>query len=185
MHNGHINVDGTKMSKSLGNFILAKDFIKEYDSNSIKLAMFKTHYRLPFNIKEELLSESKQLNEKIYNTLKQANLKIQLNNLEVNYDIKDKKLEDIMNEDFNTPNVITYLIDLVKELNIALRNKGDITELYSKILLICHILGLHYEFKTLSIEDKELYKKWEDAKSEKNFELADMYRKELIDSKIL
>ena len=72
MHNGHINVDGIKMSKSLGNFILAKDFIQNHSANSIKLAMFKTHYRLPFNIKEELLEETKTLDEKIQSALKQA-----------------------------------------------------------------------------------------------------------------
>ena len=51
IHNGHINVEGVKMSKSLGNFILAKDFIKNHKPNVIKLAIFKSHYLLPFNIK--------------------------------------------------------------------------------------------------------------------------------------
>ena len=52
MHNGHINVDGEKMSKSLGNFILAKDFLKMHNANLIKIALFKTHYRLPLNFND-------------------------------------------------------------------------------------------------------------------------------------
>ena len=54
IHNGHINVDGEKMSKSLGNFILAKDFVKLHKPNIIKIALFKTHYRLPLNFTDDL-----------------------------------------------------------------------------------------------------------------------------------
>ena len=101
MHNGHINVEGVKMSKSLGNFILAKDFIKNSKANIVKLAMFKTHYRLPFNIKEELFKECGLLDDKIYNTLKQANLQIQVNNITINQVKQDENINKIMDEDFN------------------------------------------------------------------------------------
>ena len=141
MHNGHINVEGVKMSKSLGNFILAKDFIKNSKANIVKLAMFKTHYRLPFNIKEELFKECGLLDDKIYNTLKQANLQIQVNNITINQVKQDENINKIMDEDFNTPNLITYLLELIKELNTALRNKGEISLLYDKINLIINILG--------------------------------------------
>ena len=155
MHNGHINVEGVKMSKSLGNFILAKDFIKNSKANIVKLAMFKTHYRLPFNIKEELFKECGLLDDKIYNTLKQANLQIQVNNITINQVKQDENINKIMDEDFNTPNLITYLLELIKELNTALRNKGEISLLYDKINLIINILGLHYDLKTLSEDDKK------------------------------
>ena len=157
MHNGHINVEGVKMSKSLGNFILAKDFIKNSKANIVKLAMFKTHYRLPFNIKEELFKECGLLDDKIYNTLKQANLQIQVNNITINQVKQDENINKIMDEDFNTPNLITYLLELIKELNTALRNKGEISLLYDKINLIINILGLHYDLKTLSEDDKKTY----------------------------
>ena len=160
MHNGHINVEGVKMSKSLGNFILAKDFIKNSKANIVKLAMFKTHYRLPFNIKEELFKECGLLDDKIYNTLKQASLQIQLNDIAVNQIKQDENINKIMDEDFNTPNLITYLLELIKELNTALRNKGEIGLLYDKINLIINILGLHYDLKTLSEDDKKTYQEW-------------------------
>lgn len=185
IHNGHINVEGVKMSKSLGNFILAKDFIKNHKPNVIKLAMFKTHYRLPFNIKEELLNECNLINDKIYNSLKQANLLIQIKNLDVNKITKDDNINKIMDEDFNTPNLITYLLELVKELNSSIRSNKDITTTYDKILLITKILGLHYEFTTLTASDKTLYQNWLDAKKNKDFNTADTIREDLINRNII
>lgn len=185
MHNGHINVEGVKMSKSLGNFILAKDFIKNSKANIVKLAMFKTHYRLPFNIKEELFKECGLLDDKIYNTLKQANLQIQVNNITINQVKQDENINKIMDEDFNTPNLITYLLDLIKELNTALRNKGEISLLYDKINLIINILGLHYDLKTLSEDDKKAYQEWLKAKENKDYTKADELRKTLVNNNIL
>lgn len=185
MHNGHINVEGVKMSKSLGNFILAKDFIKNSKANIVKLAMFKTHYRLPFNIKEELFKECGLLNDKIYNTLKQANLQIQVNNITINQVKQDENINKIMDEDFNTPNLITYLLELIKELNTALRNKGEISLLYDKINLIINILGLHYDLKTLSEDDKKTYQEWLKAKENKDYTKADELRKTLVNNNIL
>lgn len=185
IHNGHINVEGVKMSKSLGNFILAKDFIKNHKPNVIKLAMFKTHYRLPFNIKEELLNECNLINDKIYNSLKQANLLIQIKNLEANKITKDDNINKIMDEDFNTPNLITYLLELVKELNNNIRSNKDITTTYDKILFITKILGLHYEFTTLTASDKTLYQNWLEAKKNKDFNTADTIREDLINRNII
>lgn len=185
MHNGHINVEGVKMSKSLGNFILAKDFIKNSKANIVKLAMFKTHYRLPFNIKEELFKECGFLDDKIYNTLKQANLQIQVSNITINQVKQDENINKIMDEDFNTPNLITYLLELIKELNTALRNKGEISLLYDKINLIINILGLHYDLKTLSEDDKKTYQEWLKAKENKDYTKADELRKTLVNNNIL
>lgn len=185
MHNGHINVEGVKMSKSLGNFILAKDFIKNSKANIVKLAMFKTHYRLPFNIKDELFKECGLLNDKIYNTLKQASLQIQLNGITVNQIKQDENINKIMDEDFNTPNLITYLLELIKELNTALRNKGEIGLLYDKINLIINILGLHYDLKTLSEDDKKTYQEWLEAKENKDYTKADELREILANNNIL
>ena len=185
MHNGHINVEGVKMSKSLGNFILAKDFIKNSKANIVKLAMFKTHYRLPFNIKEELFKECGLLDDKIYNTLKQANLQIQVSNITINQVKQDENINKIMDEDFNTPNLITYLLELIKELNTALRNKGEISLLYDKINLIINILGIHYDLKTLSEDDKKTYQEWLKAKENKDYTKADELRKTLVNNNIL
>ena len=186
MHNGHINVDGEKMSKSLGNFILAKDFIKAHSANVIKISLFKTHYRLPMNFTDELFQDSINIDNKISNVLKSANVYRNINGYEFNINIKDEEFENFMNDDFNTPNVITYLLELVKKLNTSIRsNSDDIIELASKILVITDILGLVYDVNDFSKEDIETYNKWNAAKKEKNFELADKLRDELISKNIL
>lgn len=185
MHNGHININGTKMSKSLGNFILARDFIKDHDANVVKIVMFKTHYRLPLNITDELFNEAKIINEKVYNALKQANLSIQLNNLKIGNISVDDNINKIMDEDFNTPNLISYMMELVKELNANLRSNKDICDTYDKLKLVVNILGLVYNFSVLSESDIDLYNKWVLLKNNKDFERADIIRKELESKGIL
>lgn len=187
MHNGHINVDGEKMSKSLGNFILAKDFIKMHDANIIKIALFKTHYRLPLNFTDELFNEASNIDNKIYNALKSAKLQLVLNNTYlIDKCIKDKKFEEYMNDDFNTPNVITYLLDLLKELNIEIRQKGEnVLLLYNKILMITDILGLVYNLPEITKEDIDNYNKWQEYRNLKDFENADIYRNKLIEKNII
>ena len=180
MHNGHINLNGEKMSKSLGNFILAKDFLKEHSPNVIKISLFKTHYRLPLNFTDELFGDAKTIDDKLYNVLKQANTYRNINNLKFNLDIKDKDFEDIMNDDFNTPNVITYLLELIKQLNNAIRNKeNNIIDLASKILVITDILGLRYDTIDFTKEQIKTYKEWEEARLNKNYDLADNLRDQL------
>ena len=187
MHNGHINVDGEKMSKSLGNFILAKDFIKMHDANIIKIALFKTHYRLPLNFTDELFKEANNINSKIYNALKSAKLLLVLNDAYlINNTVKDQKFEEYMDDDFNTPNVITYLLELLKELNIEIRNKGEkVLLLYNKILVITNILGLVYNLPEITKEDIANYNKWQEYRNLKNFEKADIYRNKLIEKNII
>src|SRR5574344_222740 len=185
MHNGHINVDGVKMSKSLGNFVLAKDFIKTHEANVIRIALFKTHYRLPLNITEELLNESKIIDDKLKMVLKQAIVKMQIESISYNMLKRDAKLEEIMDEDFNTPNLITYLQDLIKELNNAIRNNLNINEFFDKIMLISNVLGLKYDLPVLNEEEKNTYKEWIKARTNKDFSLADKYRDELVAKNIL
>ena len=187
MHNGHINVNGEKMSKSLGNFILAKDFIKMHDANIIKIALFKTHYRLPLNFTDELFNEANNIDNKIYNALKSAKLLLVLNNTYlIDKTIKDEKFEEYMNDDFNTPNVISYLLELLKELNIEIRQKGEnVLLLYNKILMITSVLGLVYNLPEITKEDVENYNKWQEYRKEKDFENADIYRNKLIEKNII
>ena len=181
MHNGHITVNGEKMSKSLGNVILVHDLLKEYSTNIIRLCILKNNYHQPLDLNETLFSEVKTIDDKIFNVLKQANLEIQLNGYETGKVKRDEKIDAIMENDFNTSNLITYLLDLVKELNAKLRAKKEFIEEYDKIMLINYILGLKYEFVVLSEEDINLYNKWLEYRNKKDFENADKLRNELID----
>ncbi len=185
MHNGHVLVNGVKMSKSLGNFMLARDLIEKYPVNVIRLAILKNNYRVPFDLSDALFKECGVLNDKIANALKQANLEIQLNNLKVGKLKKDEKIEEIMGDDFNTPNLITYLLDLIKELNSKIRAHEDIVETVDKINIINYILGIEYDLPVLSNDDKEMYNEWLEYRNNKDFENADKLRGQLIEKGII
>ncbi len=185
MHNGHVMVNGVKMSKSLGNFITAHELLEKHPANVIRLSILKTNYKLPFDFTDALFKECGTINDKIYNALKQANLEVQLKGLEVGKVTQDEKINEIMDDDFNTSNLVTYLLDLVKELNTKLRAKEEFVETYDKIMLINYILGLEYEFITLNDEDKEIYNKWLEYRNNKDFENADKMRAQLVDRKII
>ena len=185
MHNGHVMVNGVKMSKSLGNFITAHELLEKHPANVIRLSILKTNYKLPFDFTDALFKECGTINDKVYNALKQANLEVQLKGLEVGKLTQDEKINEIMDDDFNTSNLVTYLLDLVKELNTKMRAKEDFIETYDKIMLINYILGLVYEFVELSEEDKEIYNKWLEYRNSKDFENADKMRAQLVDRKII
>lgn len=185
MHNGHVLVDGVKMSKSLGNFMTARELLEKHCANAIRLSILKTNYRLPFDFTANLFKECETINDKVYNALKQANLEVQLKGLEVGKIKQDSKINEIMDEDFNTSNLITYLLDLVKDLNNKLRSKEDFTDTYDKINLINYILGLEYDFATLTDEDKDIYNKWISYRNNKEFDKADEMRQILVEKKIV
>ncbi len=185
IHNGHVMVNGVKMSKSLGNFMLARDLIEKHPVNVIRLGILKNNYRLPFDLSDVLFKECGTIDDKIRNALKQANLEIQLRGLEVGKLDKDPHINEIMDDDFNTSNLITYLLELVKELNNKLRQKEDFIETYDKIQLINYILGLTYDFPVLSDDDKEIYNQWIDYRNQKDFENADKMRSILVDRNII
>lgn len=186
MHNGHININNVKMSKSLNNFILAKDFIKEHSANVIKLAFLSTNYRQPLNLTDKVFDEALIIDNKIKTVLKSANNELNIKNIHNIKEEKDSTFEEYMNDDFNTPNVITLLLSLVKDLNQEIRNKGNnILTLTNKILTITNILGLSYSMPKFTEKQKETYNNWIKAREDKDFDLADTLREKLVKENIL
>lgn len=186
MHNGHININNVKMSKSLNNFILAKDFIKEHSANVIKLAFLSTNYRQPLNLTDKVFDEALIIDNKIKTVLKIVNNELNIKNIHNIKEEKDSTFEEYMNDDFNTPNVITLLLSLVKDLNQEIRNKGNnILTLTNKILTITNILGLSYSMPEFTEKQKETYNNWIKAREDKDFALADTLREKLVKENIL
>lgn len=186
MHNGHININNVKMSKSLNNFILAKDFIKEHSANVIKLAFLSTNYRQPLNLTDKVFDEALIIDNKIKTVLKSANNELNIKNIHNIKEEKDSTFEEYMNDDFNTPNVITLILSLVKDLNQEIRNKGNnILTLTNKILTITNILGLSYSMPEFTEKQKETYNNWIKAREDKDFALADTLREKLVKENIL
>ncbi len=191
MHNGMINIEGVKMSKSLGNFLLAKDILEKYDANLIRWFMLSVHYRMELNFTESAFDVAKKELDKIKTALRQAYVELSLMNEKIQEASTDQIHEfiEFLCDDLNTPNAYTVIFDEVKKLNQALRQKEknsvEIAELVSKIEKMLWVLGIHMDRIELNDSQKELYQSWMDAKSNKEFEKADRYREKLQEEGIV
>src|SRR5699024_4114197 len=124
MHNGFINIDNEKMSKSLGNFVLVHDIIKEIDPDVLRFFMISVHYRSPINYNMELVGAAKSGLERIRNSYQSleereaiaTNIEAQEQYIDEINQILDQ-FETVMNDDFNTANAITAWYDLSKLAN--------------------------------------------------------------------
>lgn len=177
MHNRMLNLNNDKMSKSLGNVVLVKDMLKEVDANTFRLALLQTHYRSIINFNDKLIEDSFKLNEKFLNVYKKLELEKQLQDC----DVKESGEEflEILENDFNTPNLITFLLELTKNVNSASRNNINVLDYYSDFNSALYLLGIVYDFPVLNEEDKQMYKMWEEARINKDFETADKLRNSL------
>jgi cysteinyl-tRNA synthetase len=184
MHNGLLNIKGSKMSKSEGEIVLVKDLI--VDSNAFRMFTLSTHYRSPINYSDEALAGYEKEWEKIARIYKAIYLKLDLAdmmyaNAKIDPDLLliYKNFLIAMDNDFNTANAITCLQDLTKKANQLNRSKVEYELLLSVLKVyddIFQVLGLKIDVSPLAKEDKEVYIKWEIARKEKDFEGADKYR---------
>lgn len=191
VHNAMINLDGEKMSKSLGNVRLAKDLIAQLGSNVVRWLLISSHYRQTFNITAETIEQADVEVNKIYLALKQAHLQTQLSELtefKLDETIFNNFLEPLK-DDLNTPNAISYLFEVIKELNLALRQRDKDIQLIGNLFFTLRrmlvVLGIEFDFEDLTSEQRQTYHDWQQAKSDKNFELADQLREQLIKMKLL
>lgn len=192
MHNGMLNIDGEKMSKSLGNVLWAKDVLEQLGGDVVRWMMMSAHYRAPLNINEETIEQAKTELGKIKAALKQAYLKVALAKVELPISADKDLLRGFslaMDDDLNSPNAIKEIFDAVKHLNQLLRTKeSDIQEIARWIVAIetmIDIFGITIERLNLSEDDMRIIDLWNDAKFKKDFESADQYRKELMQRGIL
>ncbi|MDO4499765.1 MAG: cysteine--tRNA ligase [Erysipelotrichaceae bacterium] len=191
MHSGMIDIDGVKMSKSLGNFITAKDILSKVDPMVLRWFLLGTHYRADVNVSDEIIENSRVELNKVLTPLKQALIKLQIADYssdEYTKDLYDKFLS-AMEDDLNTPNAYAVIFEITKTINQKLRVREiDYAALSSDVNALkksLNVLGIAYPEINLSAEDKELYAKWNEAKANKDFETADKLRAELTEKGIL
>lgn len=193
VHNGYINVNNNKMSKSLNNFFTVREISEKYGYEPIRFLMISSHYRTPINFSEEIIIQCKNSLERLYNF--KQNLDFILENSEDNtqkydFDLKiyKQKFLGALNDDLNTADAISVMFELIKDVNINILNKNKICKF--EILNIknlfeefVNILGLLYEnkknIKNEDIEIQNLIKLREKARKEKNWKLADEIRDKL------
>ena len=191
MHNGMLNIDGEKMSKSLGNVMLAKDVIAQLGSAVVRWMMMSVDYRSPLNITDDVVETAKTEVNKALSALRQVEIKVQLSDLEIK-DMDHTPFYDAfleaMQDDLNTPNAMMRIFDVVKAININLRArelKDEIFAQYHDLKAMLKVLGIEHNYFNVSDELKEVYRKWNQAKNDKDFALADEYRKVLMEANVL
>ncbi len=183
MHNGFVNVDHEKMSKSVGNVLLVNDLLKQAPGEAIRLTLLSTHYRSPLDWTDDALDQSRRNLDKLYGALHE------MHDVEAVPSEEDvpKELIDALKDDLNTPAAFAVLYQLAKQAN----NATGLTErqkLKKKILAAGRLLGLLQQepnvwFRGTDDVDVEgietLLLSRAEAKRAKNFELADQIRDQL------
>lgn len=194
MHNGRIDLHGEKMSKSLGNVVFAKDMLEKIPYQVYRLFTLNVPYRQPLNYREDTVTQATNDFEKIKRSYVGLYRKIELNGSFIDCDITLPELVSIkedfikhLSDDFNIPNAITSIFQIVKSANSHVRETYDnetlnqVLKLFKEMLWV---LGLDIHVTMLSFEDKEIVQKWQEARKNKDFAAADNYRTLISQRKI-
>ena len=211
LHNGFIQINGDKMSKSLGNFFLLREILEKFSGNVVRLFILSTHYRKPINFSFENMEDTKKALQNIVKSMNKFEGIVEKYKNEKTADIKnldfsqkidefDKKFEEAMDEDMNTPQALATIFDQIRETNKFISvNKDELSKIYSEIeksyeslkRKIGNVFGIEIEMENSAKEEDgenmELTKKLielliklrSEARSEKNFKLSDEIRDEL------
>ncbi|MEH7117735.1 cysteine--tRNA ligase [Neobacillus vireti] len=198
MHNGYINIDNEKMSKSLGNFVLVHDIIKRHNPQVLRFFMLSVHYRNPINYSEELLESTKAAFERI--TTSYQNLK---HRKEASTDLTDHNQEwldkltvlhdqfiEAMDDDFNTALAISVLFEISKLANYYLLEKNTAVEVIdaftNKFEELFGVLGLTLGSEEMLDEEIDaLIERRNQARRDRNFQLSDQIRDQLKEMNII
>mgnify|MGYP003445565130 CR=1 FL=1 len=199
MHNGYINIDNEKMSKSLGNFVLVNDIRKQIDPQVLRFFMLSVHYRHPINFAQDLVEAAKNGLERIRTAY--ANVQHRLTataNLAEEKDVwltqvaEQKTLfEEAMNDDFNTANAISVLFELARLANIYLQEANTSEEVLHAFIntmdAISEVLGLTLakEVELLDEEIEALLAERVEARKNRDFARSDEIRDYLLSLNII
>lgn len=196
MHNGYINVDGEKMSKSLGNFFTVRDISEKYDLGLVRFFLLATQYRNPVNFSDTVLEQAKAGLERLTNArdnaefilgnLDDSGLRDEEKDLAAGLDKYRERFIEAMDDDLNTADAISVIFELAKFMNTNISNQSSKEFVQLNLDIFNELTGvLNIANKSVE-EDDSLSQKVEDliakraqAKKEKNFALADQIRDEL------
>lgn len=201
VHNGYININNEKMSKSKGNFFMVRDISKDFDLEVVRLFMLSAHYKTPVNFSFDILKQTQSGLNRLYNT--KENLLYLLDKAK-DKDLKEDEKEFInslskyreefknaMEDDINTANAVSTIYDLSKDINSNVNensSKEMIKKSYEMYMELNGVLGLltkEKEDEILEDEILELIEKRQEARKNKDFALADKIRDDLLDKGIV
>ncbi len=200
MHNAFLNINGEKMSKSLGNFFTVRDISEHYDLQVLRFFMLSAHYRSPLNFSDELMESAKTGLDRILNTVNNLDfiLKNGTNRPEGPLEGEDmnlaeayiRKFEDAMDDDCNTADAIAAVFELVRAINAAVNEDSSIAfvkYLKEKLQMLCDVLGIVTEKKEESLDEEieALIAERQAARKAKDFARADAIRAQLLSMDIV
>lgn len=178
VHNGLLRVNNNKMSKSMKNFVLMKDLLKDYDGEIIRLAMLGSHYRQPLIWSDDLISQSKKTINNLYNSIKDLDSNIDINNCK-----PDDKVLEALHDDLNTPKALAEIFSISKNISKS-KNKDDLVR---SLVGSANLIGLlkHKSIdkmpkQKMTKEIKSLIKQREIARQNKDYKESDKLREILL-----
>jgi len=185
MHNGHLTMATEKMSKSLNNFILVKDFLETNEPDLLRWLFMTTSYTQPLDITDQVFEQGKSFLKKVKNLEKKAKQLFALDELtDLSESESTNKLieqfTNLMNDNLNLPLVLTLIEQVIKNINIGLDENKLVAD-WKELQTIFSALGFKNQLSHLvESEDKAMFKKWKELVVEKQFEQADLIRESLI-----
>lgn len=194
MHSAFLNVNNQKMSKSLNNFLTARDALKKYDADVIRFLMLSGHYRIQLNFSEDLLESAKSSVERLYNAV--GNLENLISEVKVDEMTKDEqeylnsldayrqRYIEKMDDDFNTADAISVLFDLIRDINsnVGINSSKELCEKALELIReIGSPLGILQKTTKGNLEEEieALIAERQQARKDRNFALADKIRDDL------
>ena len=195
VHNGYININNEKMSKSKGNFFTVRDIAKHYDLEVVRMFMLMAHYRSPVNFSDELLGQAQNALERLYNAKYQMEYLLENNKSEAasedektwmdNLAQYKKGFIDAMNDDLNTADAIAAIFELVRDTNSNLSEASSREAVKAALDLfkeLTGVIGLAAKEKEtdLEAEVEALIAQRQEARKNKDFSLADEIRDALL-----
>ncbi|SNS38635.1 cysteinyl-tRNA synthetase [Anaerovirgula multivorans] len=199
LHVGYLNIDNKKMSKSLNNFFTPREIAEEFDLESLRFFMLSAHYRNPLNFSREVLSAAANALERLYNAknnlqyllenAEEKDLTAEENNLQKQLLSYRGKFVSVMDDDFNTADGIAIIFDLIRAINtyvLSDASKELVKTALDLLLETTGVLGLlAKEEEALNQEVEALIEKRQQARKDKNYQLADEIRDQLKEKGVI
>jgi len=181
-HNGFVNVEGEKMSKSIGNIKLVHDLKKQYKGEVLRLTLLSAHYRQPLNWTKEIIDQNSKMLDRFYRSLKD------LQDIETSSETISEEIMESLLDDLNTPKVLAKLNTLSNTLSSA--NSEEKRNIKNNLIAVGKILGLMQEDPNIWLgynqtanpekeEIERLINQRNEARRNKDFKLADQIRDKL------
>ena len=188
MHNGFINVDNRKMSKSLGNFFTVRDVAEKYGYEPIRYLMISSHYRSPINYSLDIITQAQNALERLYTC--RDRLDFAISHAEEGGEAPEilatrrEKFAEALADDLNTADALAEVFNLARDINLLIdanAKKGELEAAAKVFDELCSVLGILYNRKTenLDSEIEELIAKRTEARKNRDFATADAIRDQL------